>query len=171
MTGEAEFDSPQTTDFSLSSTASRPDFGATQSTIQGVRGGSFPEVRRPGREAGHTIHLVPRLRTRGDSPTACPGLLDNCVSISRPGWTGSERKRALLRHSLCLLKNYARWKEFRIIILSAGIFTPCIWWKFPEERTAYIVLGLLFDLEYECSSLPRNVGKLMSHYTAYVTLP
>jgi hypothetical protein len=38
----------------LFSTASRPALGATQPPIQSVPGGSFPEVKRPGREADQT---------------------------------------------------------------------------------------------------------------------
>jgi hypothetical protein len=69
------------------------------------------------------IHLVPKLRMHAVS--------DLIV-------TGSERKRALLRHFIYQFSNYGRWKEFRIILLSSGIFVPCILVKFPHERIAYI---------------------------------
>ena len=50
------------------SKASRPAPGPTQLPIQWTRRALSLEVMRPGREAGHLPHLVPRLRMSGSVP-------------------------------------------------------------------------------------------------------
>jgi hypothetical protein len=53
----------------LFTTASRTVLGPTQPSIQWVPGAFYLGVKRPGREADHSLHLVPRSRMCGAIPS------------------------------------------------------------------------------------------------------
>jgi hypothetical protein len=80
--GRSGFDLRQRQRIFLLAAASRPALGPSQPPVQWIPGVLSPGVKRPGRDADHSPHLVPRL-SRNRSYTSSPP----CASMACSGIT------------------------------------------------------------------------------------
>jgi hypothetical protein len=66
--GRSEFDSRQEKEIFPSSKESRPALGSTKPSIEWVPGTLSPEIKRPGRENGHSHPSSAEAKNGGDIP-------------------------------------------------------------------------------------------------------